>query len=287
MIKNKVFIFIGILIIALALVLIFWKDISDFYSKSTFRLPEIKKEAEKQVSLPSPLRSEEEHPESFLTKDGVIKWTNIQREKNGLLPLKENVKLNEIAQARLQDMFENQYFAHDSPTGQKIVDLAENFTYEFLAIGENLALGNFQNDEVLVDAWMNSPGHRANVLSSSYQEIGVAVGKGMFEGKTTWLAVQNFGLPLSVCPQPDLSLKVEIDENQKQILELQSKLLALEEEIRIMKPRKMEEEYSQKVEQYNALISQYNAFIEENKTLINKYNLQVNSLNQCVAEFTH
>lgn len=291
MVKNKVFIFIGILTIVLLSALFFWKDISAPHQNNwwgvIFRLPEIKKEAEKQISLPSPLRSEEEHPESFLTKEGVIVWTNIQREKYGFLPLKENAKLNEIAEAKLQDMFENQYFAHESPTGQMVADLAEKFSYEFLSIGENLALGNFQNDEVLVDAWMNSPGHRANVLNSSYQEIGVAVGKGMFEGKTTWIAVQNFGLSLYVCPQMDLSLKVEIDENQKQILELQNKLLDTEEEIQTMKRRKMNEEYSQKVEQYNDLVSQHNAFVEENKSLINKYNLQVNSFNRCVAEFTN
>jgi uncharacterized protein YkwD len=288
MVKNKVFIFIGILITALLLVLIFWKDISDFYSELIFRLPEIKKEAEKQISLPSPLRSEEEHPESFLTEEGVIEWTNIQREKYGILPLKENAKLNEIAEAKLQDMFENQYFAHDSPTGQRVADLAEKFSYEFLSIGENLALGNFQNDEVLVDAWMNSPGHRANVLNSSYQEIGVAVGKGMFEGKTTWIAVQNFGLSLSVCAQPDLFLKAEIDENQKQISVLKAKLLSLEDEIGLMSSsRKREEGYLQKVEQYNTTVSQHNALVEKNRILINKYNSQVNSFNQCVAEFTH
>jgi len=289
---RKVKAFIAVLIIVLVLVLFFWKDILDFYSKLTLRLPEIekeitgfvKKEVEKQVSLPPPLRAEKEYPEAFLAKDGVIELTNIQREKYGFPLLKENAKLNEIARAKLEDMFKNQYFSHYSPIGEGVADLAKNFGYEFLAIGENLAMGNFQDDKTLVGSWMTSPGHRANILNSAYQEIGVAVGKGIFKGETTWLAVQHFGLPLSACPQPDLSLKEKINENQKQILELQRNLLTLEVEIRTMRPKRGTG-YIQKIEQYNALVSQYNAFVEESKVLIDQYNSQVNLLNQCVGEF--
>lgn len=260
------------------------------YPKLSLQLPQIEKgitdslikEAEKEISTPPPLRAEEEAPEAFLTRAGVIEWTNLQREKYGLPPLKESAKLNLSVELKVQDMFQNQYFGHESPSGEGVADLAEKFTYKFLAIGENLALGNFQNDKALVDGWMDSPGHRANILSSSYQEIGVAVGEGIFEGKTTWLAVQHFGLPLSVCPQPDLSLKEKINENQKQILELQRELSALEAEIRITRPKR-DKEYIQKIEQYNTLVSQYNAFVEETKILINKYNSQVNLFNQCVV----
>jgi uncharacterized protein YkwD len=92
-------------------------------------------------------------------------------------------------------MFENQYFAHESPTGEKVSDLAKKFGYDFLLIGENLAMGNFSSDEDLVLAWMESPGHRENILNEKYQEIGVAVKKGIFEGKEVWIAVQHFGLP--------------------------------------------------------------------------------------------
>jgi len=271
--------------------LFFRNEILNLYHLKLFsELPRIEKEiadlltkeTEKVISTPPPLRAEEEAPEAFLTQEGVIEWTNSQREKYGLPPLKESAKLNLSAELKLQDMFQNQYFGHQSLEGKGVGDLAEESGYEFLAIGENLALGNFQNDKSLVNSWMESPGHRANILSSSYQEIGVAVGKSIFEGKTTWLAVQHFGLPLSACPQPDSSLKEEINENQKQILELQGELAVLEAEIRMTIPKRGKE-YNQKVEEYNALVSQYNSLVEETRVLINKYNSQVNLFNQCVV----
>jgi uncharacterized protein YkwD len=268
----------------------------DFYSASILKLPSelpeivkeisapVKKEIEKQVFAPPPLKALKEVAESSLTSAGVIQWTNVQREENGLPALKENAELNEAANAKLRDMFQNQYFAHYSPSGDGVADLAENANYKFLAIGENLALGNFENDKILVQAWMDSPGHRANILNSKYQEIGVAVGKGVYEGKTTWLAVQHFGLPFSACPQPSLSFKATINENQTRILELQSELLSLKDEIFKISPKRRIE-YIQAIEQYNALVSQYNAFVEANKALINTYNSQVDLFNKCVAEF--
>ena len=69
-------------------------------------------------------------------------------------------------------------------------------------------------------AWMNSPGHRANILNPHFQEIGVAVGKGMYEGHETWIAVQSFGMPLSACPASDANLKIKIDANNGMIFNL-------------------------------------------------------------------
>lgn len=292
---RKIKFFITIFTIALLLFLFFGKEIFDFYSKLTLQLPEIKEdtsevvknETEKEVSLPPPLRTEKEYPEAFLTKDGVIEWTNIQREKYGFLPLKENQKLNETAQVKLEDMFLNQYFGHYSPSGKGVADLVKDFDYQFLVIAENLALGDFPDDKTLVDDWLASPGHRANILNPHYQEIGVAVKKGVFEGKTTWMAVQHFGLSLFVCPQPNLVLKEKIEENQKQLSELEKTLSNLKAEIQPIRRRILEREVDfQKIEQYNNLVFQYNTILEENKTLINQYNSQINLFNQCVAEFS-
>jgi len=278
-----------VFVIILGTVLFFRNDILDIYSKLFLKLPKIEKEigslikeAEKEISLPPPLRAVEEVPEAFLTQAGVIQWTNLQREKYGLPPLKENTKLNVSAQLKIQDMFEKQYFSHYSPTGEGVGDLVEITGYEFIAIGENLALGNFQNDEVLVQGWMESPGHRANILNDRYQEIGVSVQKGLFEGKSTWLAVQHFGLPLTACPQPDEIIETKIEAKQTQIKELQKTLNTLQIEIRTMRPKRGTA-YIQKIEEYNTLVSGYNALVDETKTLINQYNNQVKSFNQCVA----
>ncbi len=288
---KKFKIIVVTLIIIFGLVLFFRDEILDFYSKLTLKLPEIEKEVtgflkeevEKEISLPPPLRVEKEYPEAFLTQAGVIKWTNIEREKYGLPPLKENLYLNTSSVIKVEDMFENQYFAHTSPSGEEISDLADIAGYEFILIGENLALGNFKNDEALVEAWMESPGHRENILNSRYQEIGIAVKNDLFEGKSTWIAVQHFGLPISACPQPDEKFKVEIETNENEIEEIEKTLKLLQIEIKNIRPKRGLV-FEQKIEQYNALVSEYNALVNENKTLINEYNSQIKLFNECVIE---
>jgi len=285
---------IGIIILSLLLIslvgFLFWNDILDIYYKLSLKLPEVSKEitdfltkeAEKVVFAPPPLRSSLENPQSFLTKEGVIKWTNTQREQAGLPPLTENQKLDAMAKAKVDDMFKNKYFAHQSPSGTGVGDLAKTFGYDFIIIGENLALGDYKNDEDLVQAWMDSPGHRENILNNRYQEIGVSVEKGTYEGRTTWLAVQHFGLPLASCPSPDENTKSQIETNQATIDNLQKTLSALQNEIMNME-RKRDSLYLQKIKEYNTLVSQYNNLVEETKSLILKYNIEVNKFNQCVT----
>jgi hypothetical protein len=208
----------------------------------------------------------------------------LQRQENGNLPtLKENVELDQAASAKANDMFLNQYFEHISPFGVGVSDLAENSGYEYIMIGENLALGNFKDDAVLVQAWMDSPGHRANILNERYTDIGVSVIKGMFEGETTWLAVQHFGLPLSACDGPQETLKAKIGLNQADTQELKNSLIVLKEEIEGMNPRRQREEYNAKVEEYNNLVSQYNNLIAETKGLTETYNVQVSAFNECAS----
>ena len=299
-IKNQLFmksvkLWLIIFAIVLAGIFLFWKDFTDFYFQLENRLTDFFtplegisspltgfiEKIEKQIVTPPPLRAVKEAPESFLTKAGVIAFTNSQREKNGLPPLKENTKLDESAELKAQDMLKNQYFAHDSPSGVTVGNLADGAGYQFIAIGENLALGNFENDEVLVQAWMDSPGHRANILNNRYQEIGVMVLKGTFEGNSTWLAVQHFGLPLSVCPSPDETIKITITADQNKIDEIFKELETLQTEIRTMSPKRGSV-YQEKINQYNELVAEYNLLIEQAKLIINGYNRQVRLFNECL-----
>jgi len=280
---------VGIFLISPWAESLFWDRISNLYFQLFLKLPQIEKNLnsvtetiQKQVATPEPLRATQETPESFLTKAGVIALTNSQRAKNGLPALKENARLDESARMKAEDMLKNQYFAHTSPSGVTVSDLAGEVGYEFIAIGENLAMGNFENDEALVQAWMDSPGHRANILNTKYQEIGVAVSKGTFEGKTTWMAVQHFGLPVSVCPKPDENLKTAIDSSQNQMSAIFEELKALEAEIKSNPSRSSD--YQARVKQYNDLAAQYNSLVEQNKTIINMYNSQVRAFNECVSE---
>ena len=239
-------------------------------------------ETQKEISTPQPLRAEKESPEAFLTQSGIITLTNIQRKSFGLPSLSENERLDLAAALKAQDTFEKQYFAHVSPTGQNVEDLAEIVGYEFIAIGENLALGNFADDKTVVEGWMASPGHRANILSSRYTEIGVAVVKGIFDGKFTWVAVQEFGLPFSACPEIDTSLQAQIEGNQVQLKGLEKELAEKERELKRTQP-KWGSGYSQKVEEYNALVFQYNNLAEATKALVEKYNNQVRAFNVCAG----
>ena len=246
-----------------------------------------KSPAKKEVAAPPPLRVQKEAPtaEIILTAEGVLSWTNKEREKAGLPDLAPNQKLTASALAKVRDMFKNQYFAHESPAGKGAGDLAEAEGYDFVLIGENLALGNFEGDKALVGAWMASPGHRANILGARYKEIGIAVGRGMFEGRETWLAVQHFVLPLSACPAPDENLKTGIESFEAQINNLSVQASALKAELESEKPqnRNEYETYNAKVDKYNALAREINSLIGQVKSIIPVYNQQVKIFNQCVG----
>ncbi len=233
-------------------------------------------------NFPAPLRGLlDSSAKSYLTKQGVIDETNKQRANNGNTPLHENARLDKAAEAKVDDMFAQQYFEHKSPDGKMPADLAHAQGYDFVVVGENLALGNFENDKALVEAWMNSPGHRANILHSSYQEIGVAVKKGQFEGKTVWLAVQEFGTPLSNCPGADLSLKAQIDTNRANIAALQSSLSQEKADLNSNRYSNREE-YNAAVAVYNNNVNKVNALINETQKLVTQYNSSVNQFNSCL-----
>ncbi len=240
-------------------------------------------EVKKEVVSPTPLRQERSAPVAFLSQPGVLRATNIERDRAGLPKLAESSNLDGAAVLKLGDMFAKEYFAHVSPDGIDAADLAERAGYEFIAIGENLALGNFENDEALVRAWMESPGHRANILSSKYQEIGVAVGKGRFEGKTTWLAVQIFAKPLSACPRPSSALKSAIESSEQQLIKIEQELTALRKDIETSHSQRGEE-FNAKVESYNSLVAQYNELVSRTQALIAEYNAAIKRAIACVNE---
>lgn len=229
--------------------------------------------------LPQPLRSSDDSKTATLTNRGTIKQTNAQRAKFGLTALAENARLDQAAAIKLSDMFAKQYFEHVSPSGTGPSDLANQVGYKYIVVGENLALGNFENDATLIEAWMNSPGHRANILNERYTEIGVAVGKGLYEGKQTWLAVQSFGAPLSNCPLPDESLKTSITSNQKLLTAMEAELMAMRDDLEATRDRS---EYNRKVDSYNQKIEEFNALVAKVKNQVATYNSQVSSFNACV-----
>jgi len=239
----------------------------------------------KEIFTPPPLKSTRQSQQAFLSASGVISQTNLQRAQNGALPaLKENTKLSAAAQAKLNDMFAQQYFEHNSPQGRGPADLANSAGYEYISVGENLALGNFDNDIVLVQDWMDSPGHRANILNDGYEEIGVAVGQGIYDGKTVWLAVQEFGRPISSCPIVDENLKTEMANSQAQIDNSEPRLNELKKYLDSVQPQTPAEAeiYNQKVADYNNLVKIYNNLVDRLKLQTESYNAQVRAYNACL-----
>lgn len=215
-----------------------------------------------------------------LTIQGVIDETNVARRDNGgLPPLARNETLDRIARTKLDDMFARQYFEHISPQGIGPSDLAKSAGYGYILIGENLALGNFKDDKDLVLAWMNSPGHRANILNSRYQEIGVAVLEGTYEGRKTWIGVQSFGKPRSSCPFISEEMKAQIDVNGARIPTMRAELDAKKAQIDASSPS--DPNYNTYIDAFNVLVPPYNALIESNHLLVEQYNAQVRAFNKC------
>lgn len=102
----------------------------------------------------------------------VVDLVNEIRKEYGLSELKLNTELSAVARAKSQDMKDNQYFSHTSPTYGSPFDMMKSFGISYGTAGENIAMG-YRTPEAVVDGWMNSEGHRANILNSSFKEIGV------------------------------------------------------------------------------------------------------------------
>ena len=102
----------------------------------------------------------------------VVRLVNAERAKQGLSPLTQDWQLSRVARYKSQDMRDLGYFSHTSPTYGSPFDMMRSFGISYRTAGENIAKG-YQSPEAVVNGWMNSPGHRANILNSSYTHIGV------------------------------------------------------------------------------------------------------------------
>lgn len=108
--------------------------------------------------------------ESF--EQEVIRLVNEIRRKNGLGTLTYNWELSRVARYKSMDMREKNYFSHTSPTYGSPGQMLKSFGIPYRRYGENIAKG-YRSPQAVVDAWMNSPGHRANILDTAFTQIGV------------------------------------------------------------------------------------------------------------------
>lgn len=129
----------------------------------------------------------------------IISLTNAKRAENGLGALTFNPLLANAAAAKASNMFTENYWAHNSPSGKTPWSFITSAGYRYVYAGENLAR-DFSDAQSVVNAWMNSPSHRSNLLDKNFKEIGVSVQSGTLTGSEGILVVQEFGSGVSQIP---------------------------------------------------------------------------------------
>jgi uncharacterized protein YkwD len=235
------------------------------------------------TSSPKPLKSISENEGLQISSNVIVYWTNVQRKENNLSALIENTELSKIAEIRVNDMFSNSYFQHVSPTGDSVSKIADRSGVEYIIIGENIALGNFDSSRSLVDAWMNSEGHRANILNKNYTNIGVASIDGIYEGRKVTISAQVFDKPISDCPVINKDIKDQIDSYVLIKDNLKADINKIE--LALQDKNLSNAEYNIKIQQFNSIIAIYNNIIVKIKELADIYNKSVEKFNICIKIF--
>jgi uncharacterized protein YkwD len=131
----------------------------------------------------------------------VVQLTNSERADISKAPLRRSATLDAAAKMKAEHMAKNEYFSHYAPDGISPWYWFDQAGYVYAHAGENLAI-HFTDSSEVVDAWMDSPTHRANIVGSQYTEIGVGTAKGEYEGYDTVYVVQLFGTPAQVAAAP-------------------------------------------------------------------------------------
>lgn len=139
---------------------------------------------------------------SNITVSGLLSGTNSERAAAGKASLELDSKLNSAAQGKANHMIANNYWAHTSPDGVTPWYWFDWAGYDYLAAGENLAYG-FDTSSGVINGWMNSQGHRDNLLNNSYEEVGFGIANGAnYQGGPNTAVVALYGDPVASSPSP-------------------------------------------------------------------------------------
>lgn len=215
----------------------------------------------------------------------IINETNRYRKTEDLRELQTNDLLTEAAQHKLDDIFKNGYFDHISPSGKGPAELAEAVGYKYIVVGENLALGDFTSEADVVRSWMESSGHRENIMNKTYQEIGVAAARRSYNGENTLIIVQEFGVPMSACGTFNESRTILITAYKKQLDDLDKELKEYQNRLRTI-PRSSAEHQAEMLA-YNALVKDYNDLSRRTSNLITTYNVEASQYNDCLERYRY
>ena len=134
-------------------------------------------------------------PQELAMEDSVHSLINAERSANGVAPLTHDAALRRVARAHSQDMIRRNFFSHTNPDGLSPFDRMTMDFIEYVAAGENIAwnVGYQDPDRRVVDGWMNSAGHRANILNATFTHAGLGVARRTTDG--AWYFTQLFSLP--------------------------------------------------------------------------------------------
>lgn len=127
-----------------------------------------------------------------LSRTEIINISNVTRKELGLQPLFFSSELTKLAKLKMIDMQTNHYFEHYSPTGKSLKNFLNDVNYNYIYAGENLAK-NYNNNNKLVQAWLDSPTHRRNMLHPDFEEVGIAFDYVNLNGVNQLVVVIIFG----------------------------------------------------------------------------------------------
>ena len=155
-----------------------------------------------------------------ISRSVLIELTNEERQSLGISSLREDSLLNKAAYLKAQDMIIYSYFSHESPAGTTPWYWFKKAGYNYQIAGENLGIG-FLDSEEIYQAWDDSPSHKANLVNPKYEDIGIAVLKGDFNGNETTVVVQLFGSPkiiesVKTREEPEEKVEEEVEEEKEE-----------------------------------------------------------------------
>ncbi|TVQ96859.1 MAG: CAP domain-containing protein [Desulfovibrionales bacterium] len=268
-----------ILLLSLLAALFFWK------------YPEYIPSQQRTFHKPPGLLSEK------MNASDIIKLTNEYRISLGLTPLQENFQLTHAAEYRANDMISNRYYAHVNPiTGEGPGDAIKDANYQYRTYAENIAMGNWQSNRHIVDGWINSPGHRANIVNPNISEIGVAIIKDTttpLGRPSAYYGVQLFASPMPDCSRPSEADKALLQEMQRKNDDIWRRVNIQKSELERLQARihrensntaknKMINDYNRQVNAYNSLVAEANGMQESLKLVVQSYNNKINAYNACM-----
>ena len=137
---------------------------------------------------PAPAQQAAQPSQNGNVQQQILSLVNIERKKANLQPLTLNNQLGQAAQNHTNDMVSKSYFSHTSPSGGTMASRVNATGYRYSAIGENIAAGNSTANATMIQ-WMNSPGHRANILNPKFRELGVGFAPSNDQYRYYWTQV--------------------------------------------------------------------------------------------------